>query len=393
MSTVTAMRRSNPWMSRALSMRGVESRGVAGEADIKVFVETLYFTNHGPRSNYRPVLHVRGQLVGLTPYGSPEIAYGVTEVSFDRNMEGGNVTVDAFYEFTDEQLVSLVKKGFFNEGFEPPNDLLNQIWILPAHYEGVVVAPRNDQEAPLAFIDVIDRDGLIIDAMTSGLDLEDYFPDYLTKLRSHELEDDKSAERTLERTNQVDDIFAGMESQYNDEGTDGRTNEAEGASIAQALSGEMGAKSILPVMDSPLFDALMRNAQAKFNITEDELVNESQAESEISVANESVPDVAASEVATKDQQATITTDELASTFRDVMSDFIDSSVAKNTPASKLADIVNAGDEIESLEDLHEAVAEADESVARKRVSAREAIEVATKDSIDALSFDDEPGLG
>ena len=78
MSTVTAMRRSNPWMSRALSMQGVESRGVAGEADIKVFVETLYFTNHGPRSNYRPVLHVRGQLVGLTPYGSPEIAYGVT---------------------------------------------------------------------------------------------------------------------------------------------------------------------------------------------------------------------------------------------------------------------------------------------------------------------------
>ena len=179
-----------------------------------------------------------------------------------------------------------------------------------------------------------------------------------------------------------------MKSQYNDEGTDGRTNEAEGASIAQALSGEMGAKSILPVMDSPLFDALMRNAQAKFNITEDELVNESQAESEISVANESVPDVAASEVATKDQQATITTDELASTFRDVMSDFIDSSVAKNTPASKLADIVNAGDEIESLEDLHEAVAEAEQSTARKRVSAREAVEVATRDSIDALPLDD-----
>ena len=47
--------------------------------------------------------------MGLVPYGSPEIAYGVTEVDFDQ-MDGGATTVDAFYEFTDEQLVSLVER-------------------------------------------------------------------------------------------------------------------------------------------------------------------------------------------------------------------------------------------------------------------------------------------
>lgn len=104
MSTVTGMRRSNRWVQRALSMRDVETREVEGEADIKVLVDTLYFTNHGPSSNYRPVLHVRGRLVGLVPYDTPEIAYGVTEVTFDRNMDGGDSTVDAFYEFSDEQL-------------------------------------------------------------------------------------------------------------------------------------------------------------------------------------------------------------------------------------------------------------------------------------------------
>lgn len=384
MSVVTGMRRSNPWMSRALSMRGIESQEVEGEADIKVFVDTLYFTNHGPRSNYRPVLHVRGQLVGLVPYGSPEIAYGVTEVAFDREMEGGNVTVDSFYEFTDEQLVALVQKGFFNEGFEPPNDLLNQIWELPAHYKGIVIAPRNEQEAPLAFLDVLDRDGLIIDAMTSGLDLVDYFPDYLTEIHSRDQENDKTVDHVLERTDHVNDIFAGTESQYDDGGSDGRVNEAEGASIAQALSGESGAKNALPVMDSPLFDALMRNTQITLGNekTEDALTNESQTGSTFSVTDELK--------AAEDQQATITTAGLASTFREVMGDFIDSSVTKNTPAPEVINPVDTETEIGVPEGPHESVTEVKRDLERKRASVRENVEVVTKEDINSLSFNEEP---
>ena len=379
MSTVTGMKRSNRWARHALSMRGVESREVKGEADIKVFVDTLYFTNHGARSNYRPVLHVRGRLVGLTPYGSPEIAYGVTEVNFDQ-VDGGATTVDAFYEFTDEQLVSLVEKGFFNEGFEPPNDLLNQIWMLPAHYEGVVIAPRNEQEAPLAFIDVIDRDGLVVDAVTSGLDLADYFPDYLNELRSRDRENDKSAERPLERTNQVDDIFAGMVSQYDDEGTDGRINEAEGTSIVQALSGE---PTVLPVMDSPLFDALMRNAQAAQHADETEAEVAPEAEIQSAPVVQAQPEVVDN---VENQRATLTTDALASTFREVVADVINTSVAQNAPE------ILAQPEVDSIEDLHEAVADAKRDTERKRLSAREAVEaaaqVATADEIDAADFDE-----
>lgn len=371
------MKRSNRWARHALSMRGVESREVKGEADIKVLVDTLYFTNHGARSNYRPVLHVRGRLVGLVPYGSPEIAYGVTEVDFDQ-MDGGATTVDAFYEFTDEQLVSLVQKGFFNEGFEPPNDLLNQVWMLPAHYEGVVIAPRNENEAPLAFIDVIDRDGLVVDAVTSGLDLSDYFPDYLAQIRARENGIEKTVESMLERTDHVNDIFAGMESQFDDEGTDGRTNEAEGASIAQALSGE---PTVLPVMDSPLFDALMRNAQAAQHADETVIESETEVQSEpdAQAAPEVVEDV-------ENQRATLTTDALASTFREVVADVINTSIAQNAPE------ILAQPEVDSIEDLHEAVADAERDTERKRLSAREAVEaaapVATADEIDAADLDD-----
>ena len=377
MSTVTGMKRSNRWARHALSMRGVESREVKGEADIKVLVDTLYFTNHGVRSNYRPVLHVRGRLVGLVPYGSPEIAYGVTEVDFDQ-MDGGATTVDAFYEFTDEQLVSLVEKGFFNEGFEPPSDLLNQVWMLPAHYEGVVIAPRNENEAPLAFLDVVDRDGLVVDAVTSGLDLSDYFPDYLAQIRARDHENEKSVDHALERTDHVNDIFAGMESQFDDEGTDGRTNEAEGASIAQALSGE---PTVLPVMDSPLFDALMRNAQAA------QRADEAEAEAETEI--QSAPVVQAQPEVVDDaenQRATLTTDALASTFREVVADVINTSVAQNAPE------ILAQPEVDSIEDLHEAVADAERDTERKRLSAREAVEaaapVATADEIDAADLDD-----
>ena len=373
MSTVTGMKRSNRWARHALSMRGVESREVKGEADIKVLVDTLYFTNHGARSNYRPVLHVRGRLVGLVPYGSPEIAYGVTEVDFDQ-MDGGATTVDAFYEFTDEQLVSLVEKGFFNEGFEPPSDLLNQVWMLPAHYEGVVIAPRNENEAPLAFLDVVDRDGLVVDAVTSGLDLSDYFPDYLAQIRARDHENEKSVDHALERTDHVNDVFAGMESQFDDEGTDGRTNEAEGASITQALSGE---PTVLPVMDSPLFDALMRNAQAAQHADETEA--EIQSAPVVQAQPEVVDDA-------ENQRAILTTDALVSTFREVVADVINTSVAQNAPE------ILAQPEVDSIEDLHEAVADAKRDTERKRLSAREAVEaaaqVATADEIDAADFDE-----
>ena len=383
MSIVTGMKRSNRWARHALSMRGVESREVKGEADIKVLVDTLYFTNHGARSNYRPVLHVRGRLVGLVPYGSSEIAYGITEVDFDQ-MDGGATTVDAFYEFTDEQLVSLVEKGFFNEGFEPPSDLLNQVWMLPAHYVGVVIAPRDENEAPLAFLDVVDRDGLVVDAVTSGLDLSDYFPDYLAQIRARDHENEKSVDHALDRTNQVDDIFAGMESQFDDEGTDGRTNEAEGASIARALSGE---PTVLPVMDSPLFDALMRNAQAAQRADEADAESEREAQSEAEIQAEPVAQVQPEVVDdAENQRATLTTDKLASTFREVVADVINTSVAQNAPE------IAVKPEVDSIEDLHEAVADAERDTERKRLSAREAVEaaapVATADEIDAADLDD-----
>ena len=403
MSTATAMRRSNPWVIRALGMRGIETQEVEGDGDIKVAVDTVYFTDHGPRSNYRPVLHIRGRLVGLVPYDSPEIAYGVTEVVFDDKTEGGVPVVDAFYEFTDEQLVVLVGKGYFNEGFEPPSDLIDQVWTLPARYQGLVIAPEHENDAPLVFIDVIDRDGLLIDVDASGLDLSDYFPDYLSQLRAREAGVEHTVDPSLERTSQIDDVFEGATfGEYEPEAdgteeTEGRVNEAEGASMVRTLG---GTGSFLPTMSSPLFDALMRDAQAKYgeDFTTEPVSAETEHTGQDAQSKKTVEQMEPSD------RASLTRDELGESFMSVMGDFISRSVDENTPGTL--------DETEPSDDMTEPVAgtgvseekakageNADRAVERRRVSVREAVENAapSRDSetietdIDAIDFGvDEP---
>ena len=232
----------------------------------------------------------------------------------------------------------------------------------------------------MAFLDVVDRDGLVVDAVTSGLDLSDYFPDYLAQIRARDHENEKSVDHALERTDHVNDVFAGMESQFDDEGTEGRTNEAEGASIAQALSGE---PTVLPVMDSPLFDALMRNAQAAQRANETEAEVAPEAEIQSAPVVQAQPEVVDN---VENQRAILTTDALVSTFREVVADVINTSVAQNAPE------ILAQPEVDSIEDLHEAVADAKRDTERKRLSAREAVEaaaqVATADEIDAADFDE-----
>lgn len=388
MSTVTAMRRSNPWVTRALGMRGIETQEVEGDGDIQVAVDTVYFTDHGPRSNHRPALHIRGRIVGLTPYDTPEIAYGVTEVSFDDQTEGGVPVVDAFYEFTDEQLTVLVGKGYFNEGFEPPSDLVDQVWTLPARYQALVIAPETENDAPLVFIDIIDREGLLIDSEVSGLDLSDYFPDYLSELRDKEARVERTVQNPLERTSQIDDVFAGMvmDEYEADEDPEGRTNEAEGSSISQMLSSPS-----LPTMSTPLFDALMNETRAKYaqQEAEGEEPDASQDENAIESKDTQAPGASTS--------THLTRTELGESFASVMGEFITRSVSENTPDLEgLADLsgTDAADTAEAdvstvdVGDVDEAVDRAEE---RKRVRVREAEVADSTDDFESLDLgEDEP---
>ncbi|BAS11911.1 hypothetical protein AHiyo8_02140 [Arthrobacter sp. Hiyo8] len=95
------------WAHRVLRERGVETARIENEqADVVVFVETMELAHHGPEQNFRPYLHMNGELRGVRPHR--RLPYGVDAVTFPT---GGGETVDVFYEFDDKQLTLLAKRG------------------------------------------------------------------------------------------------------------------------------------------------------------------------------------------------------------------------------------------------------------------------------------------
>ena len=353
MSTVTALRRSNQWAQKALSTHDIEYVEVEGDGDIEISVESVYFIHHGADMNYRPALHVRGQLSGMSPYDTPEIAYGVDRLVFDPHTEGETPTVDAFYEFTDEQLVTLVSKGYFNKGFEAPASMLEVPWTLPARYKALVVSPAHENDAPLVFIDVIDRDGLRIDLEYSGLDLAEYYPDYMAEIRAREKgeELDTGLDQVL-RSYDVDDIFADRET------VEFVSDEAP-RQVREQVQKEVEEASRLPRIETPLFDALMKAYQTQRD-RDEELLSEGD------------------DVVTRGFEDTFQSDSEResgknNTFKSVMGDFLEKTIVENTP--DLGEEVNEATSQETKEEA--------EQQKKRQWRKCQAVEINTEENKDA----------
>ena len=192
---------SDPWLGRILEDRESFAQGLRGvpvESTVEVdLVEVL----HGrPEENYRPYLHIRGEVVGVRP--DVELPYGVEELSSRR---GSGTRVDAFYEFDHRQLQELVSKGYFTEGFQAPDALASVPWELPMEADFVIVGPRTAEEVPIVFMGLSSAAGLNIDQASSGYDLSAYFPDYTAEL---EAEGQVEVEEELSRDGSGRDLFA-----------------------------------------------------------------------------------------------------------------------------------------------------------------------------------------
>jgi hypothetical protein len=70
------------WAHRVLRERGVETIEVDQQpADIDVLVETADLDHHGPEQNFRPYLHVTGELRAVRPATSLPYVYEVMTLS------------------------------------------------------------------------------------------------------------------------------------------------------------------------------------------------------------------------------------------------------------------------------------------------------------------------
>ncbi len=162
-------------------------------------MELVELLHGGPEDNYRPYLHLRGELVQARP--AVELPYGVDELVLRR---GVGVPVDAFYDFTHKQLTTLVSKGYFSEHFAVPDDVTGIPWTLPGTADFLVVAPEFADQPPLVFMSVHDQTSLALDEASSGYDLAEYFPDVSQTISA---EAEQASDLTPELTAAGNDMF------------------------------------------------------------------------------------------------------------------------------------------------------------------------------------------
>lgn len=204
---VAGIKMTDPWASRVLRSKGVESERVTGvPVEIKVMMERVAFEHHGSEKNYRPLLHLTGELQGIRPDSA--LPYGIDEVTF---RAGLGPTVDAFYEFDDAQLTELVSKGYFTEGFDPPETMAGILWDLPTTVDALVMAPENETDTPVVFVTIEGQTGLALDADNSGYVLAGYFENKLTPEAEQERALQSTRDDVPTRSGEITDIFADVD--------------------------------------------------------------------------------------------------------------------------------------------------------------------------------------
>ncbi len=199
---IAPLTESDPLVDRALRSGEVYAVGMkAVPVESSVEIELVELLHEGPELNYRPYLHLRGELTNVEP--SVELPYGITELALRR---GNGIQVDAFYEFAPHQLSELVAKGYFTEAFRVPDGLTGIPWQLPAEADFVVIGPDVDTEPPIVLMQVNGSASLQLDQATSGYDLSSYFPDYTAEQQAERVQEGQYT--TRER---VTDMFADVE--------------------------------------------------------------------------------------------------------------------------------------------------------------------------------------
>lgn len=174
---------STPWASRSL-WSGFPVEEISDiPCEMKVSMDSVFFSYGSEEVNYRPRLHMRGKLISIIP--AIEMPLNITEISFDP--ESGPI-IDGFYSFTDDQLAVLVQKGYFTYEFDIPALFSETVWELPTTIDALLVPGDAAAEiAPAIFVDIHDQLEMSVDMNNSGYNLSEEFSD--VRQQSFDLEE------------------------------------------------------------------------------------------------------------------------------------------------------------------------------------------------------------
>lgn len=168
-------------------------------------IGTIYHENR--KTNYRPVLPFSGRLLKLNflDHGDSTngLPYNITGLDYS-DEDSFNLTGEMLFEH--DQFVSLVEKGYFEEGFQIPSNLAGTEYELPVKANLSVLLPDRDGAQPIFFADIDHLNGLEITRENSGYDLLDYIPDQRNKYKQEDLtKDSHLVQNRLEKN-----IFEGL---------------------------------------------------------------------------------------------------------------------------------------------------------------------------------------
>ena len=150
-----------------------DMQDVECNADIypsQVFLE--FRTGFDRENPHRPYMHIMGECRGIRKADGTPLYGDVTELSFEEN---AGIGVDVFYEFSDDELAGMVKKGMFRRGFECPDIIRESELEIPVYCELRVVEPQFEGDVPILFANIEDRHTISIDEQSSGYTFGDYF--------------------------------------------------------------------------------------------------------------------------------------------------------------------------------------------------------------------------
>lgn len=208
-------------------------------SDAVVKPSVVELLHHGEELKSRPYLHIQGRIEELRPT-EQELPYGISQLPFK---SGEGPILDAYYEFTDDQLSQMVAKGYFSEEFTVPSQMSSVVWDLPVDVDYLMVYPEYIDEIPVVFAGVHDRSSLVLTETTSGYDLHNYFQDVSSDREvgvEEELETSQHEIYSGDRAN----IFADMD--YGQ----------------QKISDEPSVETAPAEVSTSTFEALMAEAQA-----------------------------------------------------------------------------------------------------------------------------------
>ncbi|WP_152447989.1 AAA family ATPase [Nocardiopsis alkaliphila] len=248
---IAPLRMTDPWFHRLARNDEADAQTLNGvSCDIAVRMETVSILHHDADQNYRPYLHLRGQLTRIRP--DVVLPHGITELRF---RSGSEPTIDAFYEFDTDQLSELVRKGYFGPRFRVPDSMIGIMWELPAEADLLVIAPEDVDQPPLVFVDVREQNSAVLTEENSGYALAEYFPDYSIENSEQMVAEAQTAVPT--HSEQIQDLFA-------DEELDETPHGRAGFSRRDVPSGQ----SAMEPLPKGAFDRLLEEVEARRRVEE-----------------------------------------------------------------------------------------------------------------------------